>query len=143
MSAAAHVGAALSDVAHPTVRVVSFLVVLDFQVLHLQLGHIEHGNLEVETDGTNFFACLVRRHRLESYFADERVLLASGKLLDAPLGHIFHRLVLRMLALHTLGQLKCDVCRVSRQRKLRDELSGDLIMRLRRLNLQCELQLVL
>lgn len=142
-SAAAHVRAALRDVAHPTVRIVAFLIVLDFEVPHLQLGHIEHGNLEVETDGADFFASLVRRLRLERDFADECMLLTSGELLEAPLGHIVHHLVLSMLALHTLGQLERNGGRVSRQRKLSHELSSDLIVRLRGLDLQRELQLVL
>jgi len=105
-SGAANVGAALGYVAHPPVRVVVLFAgrVRDFQVLHLQAGHVVHGDLELHRDRPHLLPTFGGVALFQSDSRCEHVFDAALELVDGPVDTLFTLLVLELLSLDTLGQ---------------------------------------
>ena len=70
------------------------------------------------------------------------MLLAAGELLYEPLRLIVESFELSSLSLDALGQFKCTGGRILGHLKLRDDLRGNLVSRLRCLDLESKLQFV-
>jgi len=82
------VGGALRDVADPPIGVIGLMPFCDAEVPYLQVGHVVHGNLEVERNRPNLLRDGVSRAAAklgrQIDFALQRKLCAALKLLHGP-----------------------------------------------------------